>query len=566
MNDVSSSISNPAPSSTSGASSIDAGERRRVWIVIALLLLLLALPYAWSASIAAPGFEYSGLLYNPDDQNVHLAWARQARDGQFFFKDPFTHESLTNQRPLFTNLFSAAMGWISALTRLPLVWVYHGLRLLFAALAMWWFYRLCSALTDDKRTRLLALLLVAFSGGAGWLQPLLPGRVFIDRPEGSLMMPEAFTFTSALIFPLYIASIALLPFIYWQTLRAQESGNLRYAIGAGLAAMLLANIHTYDVLPLNVVLLLWALASTRLVRNSNEKRTSAWLAPLIVVAFTLPPLLYQYFVFKNSEEFRVKALTQTAAPPFLDIFLSFASLMLLAVLGGITLWRSASHSEQQRRAVLLMSAWAVVTLMFTYAPVSFARKMIEGFHLPLCFLAAAGLATLLSRIAFASTRKLVAGGVVALLSLSSLQFAAWCLGNAQDNNRARANVLMPPLYLAPGDAAALRHLNTAPATRERAVLCLTFLGNYVPRETGRTVYLGHWAETLHYGEKLGQVTRFFGIGGQGQMTADQAQTWLRENRIGIVVIGSYEQQLGATLPLGLPVLHQESGTTVYAVP
>jgi hypothetical protein len=49
-----------------------------------------------------------------------------------------------------------------------------------------------------------------------------------------------------------------LPLIYLLTLRAQESGKLRYAFGAGLAAMLLANIHTYDVLPLNAVLLLWA--------------------------------------------------------------------------------------------------------------------------------------------------------------------------------------------------------------------------------------------------------------------------------------------------------------------
>jgi hypothetical protein len=283
------------------------------------------------------------------------------------------------------------------------------------------------------------------------------------------------------------------------------------------------------------------------------------------VAFTLPPLLYQYFVFNNSEEFRVKALTQTAAPPFLDIFLSFAPLMLLAVFGAVVLWRTASHHVEHRRAVILMGAWAVVTLLFTYAPVSFARKMIEGFHLPLCFLAAAGLAALLSRIGSARPRKLVVVGAVALLGISSLQFAAWCIGNAQDNNRARANVLMPPLYLAPGDAAALRYLNTATASRERAVLSLTFLGNYVPRETGRTVYLGHWAETLHYGEKLGQVTRFFGLGGQGQMTADEAQRWLRENRIGIVIIGSYEGQLGATLPLELPALHQENGTTVYAV-
>jgi hypothetical protein len=113
---------------------------------------------------------------------VHLAWARQARDGHFFFATSSRAESL-NERPLFFNLFSSFVGWISALTRIPLVWVYHALRLLFSALAMWWFYRPCAELTGDKRTRLLALHCCAFSGGAGWmLQPLFAGRVFIDRP------------------------------------------------------------------------------------------------------------------------------------------------------------------------------------------------------------------------------------------------------------------------------------------------------------------------------------------------------------------------------------------------
>jgi hypothetical protein len=260
--------------------------------------------------------------------------------------------------------------------------------------------------------------------------------------------------------------------------------------------MLLANIHTYDVLPLNTVLLLWALASTRKVADlSAAQARMRWLAPLLVIAFTLPPLLYQRHVFNNSEEFRVKALTQTAAPPFLDVFLSYGPLMLLAVGGAFLLWRDG----RERSAAFVMTAWAVVTLLFIYAPVSFARKMIEGVHLPLCFLAAVALSALLSRLPSASTRKALAAGVVALLSVSSLQFAAWCLANAQDNNRSRAHVMMPPLYLEAGDAAALRYLNTSPQARDRAVLSLTFLGNHLPRETGRTVYLGHWAETLHYG-------------------------------------------------------------------
>ena len=73
---------------------------------------------------------------------------------------------------------------------LPLIWPYHALRALFAVLLLWWFFNLCALLTRDRRTRMLALALVAFSGGAGWLHALLPGFTFIDRPQGDLMMPE----------------------------------------------------------------------------------------------------------------------------------------------------------------------------------------------------------------------------------------------------------------------------------------------------------------------------------------------------------------------------------------
>ena len=133
---------------------IDITERRQLWLLIAALLLVISLPYAWAAATAPDGFEYFGLLYNPDDQNVHLAWARQAAQGRFFFRDLFTTESLANaEQPLFTNLFCWLMGVLSALTQVPLIWIYHALRLLFAALALHWFYALCTVLTPARRIR-----------------------------------------------------------------------------------------------------------------------------------------------------------------------------------------------------------------------------------------------------------------------------------------------------------------------------------------------------------------------------------------------------------------------------
>ena len=150
--------------------SLDAAEQKRFWFVAVVFLLAISLPYLWALTTTPSGFVYGGLLYNPDDQNVHLAWARQAMDGRFFFRDLFTTENLngatpSGETPLFTNIFCWALGVIARITHLPLVVVYHALRLIFAFLALRWFFNLCALLTSDKRARFLALLFAAFSGG-----------------------------------------------------------------------------------------------------------------------------------------------------------------------------------------------------------------------------------------------------------------------------------------------------------------------------------------------------------------------------------------------------------------
>ena len=123
---------------------------------------------------------------------------------------------------------------------------------------------------------------------------------------------------------------------------------------------------------------------------------------------------------------------------------------------------------------------------------------------------------------------------------------------------------MPPLYLANDDSNALQFLKTLP--RGKVVLSLPFIGNYIPRESGQTAYIGHWAETLHFNEKIGPVFNFY----SGKMSTKQARVWLKENRINYVLFGSYEKQLNMKLPLELPIAYtttaNENGTTIFAVP
>jgi len=150
--------------------------------------------------------------------------------------------------------------------------------------------------------------------------------------------------------------------------------------------------------------------------------------------------------------------------------------------------------------------------------------------------------------------------VIIISCISSFQFIGWCLTNAQDNNASRANVLMPPLYISDGDQAAMNYLKSH-GDHIEAVLSLTFIGNYIPQQTGMTVYLGHWAETIHYEDKLSDTLKFY----SGKMTQQQAREWLVENHIGYVLLGSYEHQLGAVIPLPMKQVHSGSGTTIYTL-
>jgi hypothetical protein len=321
--------------------------------------------------------------------------------------------------------------------------------------------------------------------------------------------------------------------------------------------------------------------------------------PLIIAAGALLPDAYQFLIFHDSEDFRLKALMPQLPPPLLDVLLSYGLLVVLAIYGAVVSWPN--------RRLRLITLWALVTFVMIYAPVIWSRRMIEGIHLPLCLLAAIGLVHLARRVPSSVARATVIGGVAGVMCLSTVVFIQKSLAQAANNNfsnqthtlwssaayrrsvrdvfgrqrnrtaSARGSGQLAvsdiwegfrqPLYLTAGDAAALRFIGDHAANDpSRAVLCFSMLGNYVPRETGLHVFVGHGNHTLYFPRKARQTLDFY----SGDMPPQQALTWLHENRIGYIIEGYYERALPpATLPsrrLRLPKLFERDGTAVYAVP
>lgn len=549
-------------SQSSSVTSPETRETRLLWTIIALHLLAIALPYLWAGLIVPDDAVWGGLLFNPDDQNVHLAWAKGAAQGHLFSRDYFTTENLSDHsRPLFFNALTALIGLLSKISTLSVVTIYHILRLIFAACALKWFHDLCAQWTSSPRVRLTAVALAAFAGGAGWLQTLLPqvgvqvlaARNFVDRPGVAFpMMPEAWGFFSAFVFPLNIAAIALLCLTLSRLLRFQKQRARRDLIIAALAAFFLSNIHTYDALPL-----------IALIIGATWWQRANWKSAAVVIIAASLPVFYQLRVFAGSEEFRLKALTPTSAPPFWDLALSYGFLLLLALVGAWQLRR-----DNQARWPLL---WIVITFAIIYAPVSFARKMIEGVHLPLCFFAAVAIVALIERVRALSLQRVSIAIFIAVLSVSSWQFVGWCINeNWRDNNRSRGD-FMPPLFFTQSEMNALHYLDALPPERKylRAVLCWPKLGNYIPQATGFSTYVGHWAETLNLkgGDgKLAQAYAFY----NGSLNENQSIQWLRANKIAYFIESQYERaEFPATLPsarFGWKPVWSEKGTAIYAAP
>lgn len=535
-------------------------EKRAARLILVLFLAAICLPYAFAALITPPNQVWGGLLLSADDQNVHLMWARQAQDGAFFMRDLFTTEPLVSgERALFFNCLPYLMGVLSRVTGLDVVVWYHVIRVAAAALGLWQFHELARVVTRDEakysRARILALVLLSFTLGGGFLGTLWPpiAHFFIDRPIGTLpIMPEAFYALSALISPINTASMALLALIFRLVLEKRGALTLFFA------ALLLSNIHTYDALPLIVAVAIWMLWTARDGDRASLKIGAA------TITGALLPVVYQFIVFRGSEEFRAKALTVTAPPPPLYLLLSFAPLLVC-----IAWSRPASRELPAPR---LLWIWIASVFALIYVPTSifpFARKMMEGVQLPLCLLASLGLSAFISRFASRPARMAVAGAVVLLPLLSTLELWAWIGQNAVENNASRVKFFMPPLSISRGEAGALRVLDAR--EEQGAVLCLPFLGSYVPRASAKVTYLGHWAETLHHDAKLGEVSRFY----RGQMSAPQAREFLVANRIRWVIYGPFERgAFGQDKPnpaLNLQPIYQggdaQSGlTTLYQVP
>lgn len=552
------------------------------------LATLTTVPYLWGAAQQPYGLVYLGFVFNPDEPNVHLSWIRQAAEGACLLRNGFTSEPHDGR---FFNLFMLGAGRLAHWLHATPYQVWAALRVLCAGALTLGVYAALAGFTHDRKLRRLGTLVVTLSSGLGWLWVSCGSRLDPVDVEPGLVMPEALTFLTLYLNPLFALSMLLLLGALLGGERALRTHRVGPALAAGVLGGLLANVHTYDTIPLGAVLTAYLLALAVRERRWCWRRCGLWALIALLVA---PGVAWQANLIRSDALYAAKANTITGTPALRVMLISYGLLVPLAVVGA---WGGL---RRRREAVLFWTLWAAVHFACIFLPTSsfpFQRKMAEGLHLPLAVLAAAGLQAsarwLGRRLAWrvlaarrerfgalwsvrqealvlrqAWARRFAALGVVALLPSNAL-FVLDSLGALRNNNQSKLHMLMPPLYLPAADLDAVRWLG-ANLPADAVVLCLPFVGNYVPGLTGRTVYLGHWAETIGFEQKLRDYQSFV----RDPRKPAEKLAFLRAKGITHVFVGSYEQAAAGgrwPVPAGLERIYPAPapGTppvAVYRVP
>lgn len=466
-------------------------ERNWVLMIAAIAAILASIPYIWGAFLTPGGTHFTGLTHNIDDGAVYLSWIRQIADGSLFYHNLYAPAA--GQGGQFNILF-LIMGLVVKLTMLPTVWVFHGFRIALSILVVWAAWVFLFNLLGNRAERKLCVLLLCFSSGIGWLM----GVVKAGTGSVDMWQPEAITFLSMYLNPLFLAGLMLMIGSFHFLLLAEKTGKLAHGLWAGVCLLLLANIHTYDVITVGCVWFVWFIASS-ILRKSINARTL--LLSLIAAAMALPALAYQYHLYSIDSVFQARANTVIASPSFLSYLMGFGVIIIGAILGIYAIvkqWASFARVPSRIFPVI----WAVVGFVVAYIPVAQQRKLIMGVHIPLCILCAIGVSWAIGKLPRKFQLETLVVLVVILVqsNVSFLKNDIVLLGGLK-------TVTIFPAYVTDSQLKAIDYIRQN-ASSEDTVFASPLVSLFVPAIAGKRVYYGHWSETPDYTDALMKWRQF----------------------------------------------------------
>ncbi len=546
---------------------------RKEWGMALLVGLVLvgvtAVPYLLATLTAQPGTVFTGTLMNPEDSQTYFAKMLQGYDGRWLYTIVFTAEP---HQPTFLGGFYFFLGHVARWTGLTIVTVWHLARAVSVLLLTTAVYGFTAFFVADRRIRLTGFLTAVFGAGLGWLLFLLNQPYWLDTFPVDFKMPEAHLFFTSLTFPHIILSTALLLASFWALLQAfAHQDNPRGWAFAALASVV--NLSLSILHPLLVYLIVLTGGLYWLFMSIQARRILWREGFLLVAALVLPGLLnlyYGYTLLTNDVLRGWDAQREaTVSPPWPHLLLAYGPLLLLAGMHAFRQWRSGAKLSARW---LFLWTWVAATVLLVYAPLNSQRRFVQGVHVPLSILAAAGLVevALPWLLRTRPLRAILAHDRYSEPGLTRFFIALFLLVISLSNLYVFASVSTSaiiqqpdPLFRPTDEVTAVQWLRDN-TSRTAVVLGDYETGNYVAGQAGNPVVLGHWAETIDFAAKTAVVAQFYSAAASDEWR----QAYLNETQAQYVWYGPRERMLGGFQPetaVYLRPIYRQGTITIFKV-
>ncbi len=518
-----------------------------VWVMAGLLILLTAAPFLFGYLQRPTDAVFTGLHHlAPGDTNVFLSMIEQVQQGENAFLNLYTSEP---QARIFINPLWLSVGWIGKLFHFSNLLTLHVARSLAIIAMVYVLYLFVSYFIKQIRWRRWVLLALLFASGLGvFFNPFLFDANNIYEHPTDIWIAESVTFLSALHSPHLIASLTLMVLTFYLMLRAFDTQQLKYSVGAGIASFFLAWFHPFNGPTVFAVLLVYMLTMFIWHRRIYWR----WVKHYVILGLcTLPAVIYLFTLQQTDWVIRNWSAQNILPSPSIWMYIiGFGLLLPLALIG---VWRTVQLQYSRR---LFLAVWMVVSWVLIYMPVSFQRRMSEGMQIPLIILAVCGIIFLFKRISHTYLRIGFAMTLLLFLPLSNLQV----LGQEFYLFSSKPTL---PYYLEQDEVDAMHWLRDQAGYRD-IIFSSYYIGNYIPAYSGRVVWIGHGPQTIDLPWKYETSKWFWQDNADDQAKEDL----LRGDGIHYVWFGRKEQELGSYDPSQhdyLREVYHNPAVTIYAV-
>jgi hypothetical protein len=521
---------------------IDRDERRWVYLVTVLVILLTTVPYFLGFAAESEGWKFSGFLFGVTDGNSYLAKMLRGYAGEWFFETSYT---AIEQEGVIAYLPYMMLGKLTSppAQHLQLIILYHGFRIAGLIFLVRIYEGFLTRYLKDKAIKRWALILVLLGGGVGWF-PLIIGRPdWLEWLPLSFYSPETFGFLAVYGIPHLVFSRG---FLLWGLLKIAADDDLRSGAQAGVLWVIMAFFQ-----PLNVgaawmitgsygfclVVRDWVKKhqSAREERYFSRKQLHRW---FLAWGITLPVVLYYGLINRDSMFSGWQAQNMVLTPRVADYLLAYGLLLPFA---AAYLIRRAYHGFS--RPEWLLIAWMVALPVMINFPINTQRRLADGAWAALVALAAMALDGVDRSpgrflrwswlLAFPAAAVLLMGGAI--------------------------NALAPaePVFIPEEEAEAYLYLKQV-SGKEARVLSSLETGNALPAWAPVYVVLGHPVETLEFQETNQWVEAFY----RGELNAEEMSGLMHDYSIDYVFWGPAEKTLSKGAELNHSCLEWVYGNQV----